>query len=98
MNSVAELRLEDALRHALGAHVARLLDEPPVTDLLLNADGRLWVDRTGHGREDTGCTMTASDADAALRLIAHHCGVPLTRTAPVLSATLPRPSRDAATS
>lgn len=90
MNSVVELRLEDALRHALGAHVARLLDEPPVTDLLLNGDGRLWVDRTGRGREDTGCTMTAADADAALRLIAHHCGVPLTRTAPVLSATLPR--------
>ena len=90
MNSVVELRLEDALRHALGAHVARLLDEPPVTDLLLNADGRLWVDRTGHGREDTGCTMSAADADAALRLIAHHCGVPLTRTSPVLSATLPR--------
>ncbi|QNT71460.1 ATPase, T2SS/T4P/T4SS family [Defluviicoccus vanus] len=88
--SIVELRLEDGLRHALGADVARLLDEPAVTDLLLNADGRLWVDRTGRGREDTGCTMTAADADAALRLIAHHCGVPLTRTAPVLSATLPR--------
>ena len=31
--------------------------------------------------------MSAADADAALRLNAHHCGVPLTRTAPVLSAT-----------
>jgi type IV secretion system protein TrbB len=60
-----------------------------VTDLLLNDDGRLWVDRTGAGREDTGCTMGPADADAAFRLIAHHCGVPLTRTAPVLSATLP---------
>jgi type IV secretion system protein TrbB len=89
MKNVIELRLESALRHALGTHVARFLDEAAVTDLLLNDDGRLWVDRTGAGREDTGCTMSAADADAALRLIAHHCGVPLTRTAPVLSATLP---------
>jgi len=89
MKRVIELRLDSALRHALGPHVARLLDEPSVTDLLLNEDGRLWVDRTGAGRKDTGCTMSAADADAALRLIAHHCGVPLIRTAPVLSATLP---------
>jgi type IV secretion system protein VirB11 len=50
----------------------------------------LWVDRAGRGREDTGRTLYAADAEAALRLIAHDCGVPLTRTAPVLSATLPR--------
>jgi Flp pilus assembly CpaF family ATPase len=66
---------------------------------MLNADGRLWVDRAGRGREDTGRTIGGSDAEAALRLIAHDCGVPLTRTAPVLSGTLPRTGeRIAATS
>lgn len=90
MSTVVEMRLDSALRHALGADVARFLDEDGVTDLMLNADGRLWVDRAGHGREDTGRTLATADAEAALRLIAHDCGVPHTRTAPVLSATLPR--------
>ncbi len=90
MSTVVEMRLDSALRHALGADVARFLDEDGVTDLMLNADGRLWLDRAGRGREDTGRALAAADAEAALRLIAHDCGVPLTRTAPVLSATLPR--------
>lgn len=90
MSTVVEMRLDSALRHALGPDVARFLDEDGVTDLMLNADGRLWLDRAGQGREDTGRTLGAADAEAALRLIAHHCGVPITRTAPVLSATLPR--------
>ncbi len=90
MSTVVEMRLDSALRHALGPDVARFLDEDGVTDLMLNADGRLWLDRAGRGRADTGRVLAAADAEAALRLIAHHCGVPLTRTAPVLSATLPR--------
>jgi type IV secretion system protein VirB11 len=90
MSTVVEMRLESALRHALGPDVARFLDEDGVTDLMLNADGRLWLDRAGRGREDTGRMLAAADAEAALRLIAHDCGVPLTRAAPVLSATLPR--------
>jgi type IV secretion system protein VirB11 len=90
MSTVVEMRLDSALRHALGPDVARFLDEDGVTDLMLNADGRLWRDRAGLGREDTGRTLASTDAEAALRLIAHDCGVPLTRSAPVLSATLPR--------
>ena len=90
MSTVVEMRLDNALRHALGPDVARFLDEDGVTDLMLNADGRLWLDHAGQGREDTGRVLAAADAEAALRLIAHDCGVPLTRTAPVLSATLPR--------
>jgi type IV secretion system protein VirB11 len=90
MSTVVEMRLDSALRHALGPDVARFLDEDGVTDLMLNADGRLWLDRAGQSREDTGRVLAAADAEAALRLIAHDCGVPLTRTAPVLSATLPR--------
>jgi type IV secretion system protein VirB11 len=90
MSSIAQLRLDSALRHALGDDVGRFLDEDGVTDLMLNTDGRLWVDRAGQGRADTGRTLSAADAEAALRLIAHDCGVPLTRATPVLSATLPR--------
>lgn len=90
MSVVVARRLDDALRCALGNDVARILDEPDLTDLMLNADGKLWADRLGVGRRDTGVVMKRSDAETALRLLADHCGVPLTKKSPILSATLPR--------
>jgi type IV secretion system protein TrbB len=89
MSTVSALRVEDALRHALGHDVARILDEPTTTDLLLNADGHLIVDRLGIGRVATGHTMSPADALTALCLLADHCGVLLTRQTPILSATMP---------
>ncbi len=35
------------LRTALGPHVAGWLEEPAVVEVMLNPDGRLWVDRRG---------------------------------------------------
>lgn len=89
MTNVASLRLDDALRSALGPHVASILNDPLTTDLMRNADGRLWVDHLEGGRVDTGRTMSNADATATLGLLAHSCGVPLTRHSPVISTTLP---------
>ena len=84
----AEL-LGSLLRGALGPHVGALLDDPAVTDVMCNADGRLFVDRTGQGRTDSGVTLTAANADYALRMLASWSGTVLTRERPVLSATMP---------
>ena len=33
------------LRTALGPGIARLLEDPCVVEVMLNPDGRLWIDR-----------------------------------------------------
>lgn len=56
---------------------------------MLNPDGRLWVDRLGAGIADTGVSMSASDGERIIRLVAHHVGAEVHSGAPRVSAELP---------
>ena len=42
------------LRTALGPAIAAYLEDPGVVEVMLNPDGRLWIDRLSGGIEDTG--------------------------------------------
>lgn len=88
-DEIVAKRLYGAFRAALGKEVERLLDDPTLTDLMCNADSKVWSDRLGRGREDTGIIMRQRDIDTALRIVADHAGRLLTRTEPILAATLP---------
>ena len=47
------------LRTALGPAIARLLEDPAVVEVMLNPDGRLWIDRLSEGLSDTGERLSA---------------------------------------
>lgn len=77
------------LRTALGADIARWLDEPDVIEVMLNPDGRLWVDRLGEGLAASECLMSAADGERIIRLVAHHVSAEVHAGAPRVSAELP---------
>jgi type IV secretion system protein TrbB len=77
------------LRTALGPAIARLLDDPTIVEVMLNPDGRLWADRLSSGLMDTGETVSASDGERIVRLVAHHVGAEVHAGAPRVSAELP---------
>lgn len=81
-------RLE-ALRHALGPEIASALADPQVTEVMVNPDGRIWVDRLGEGRSSLGASVSREARDRVIRLVADHAGETVGRDAPRLSATLP---------
>lgn len=93
--SVIPIRSERAsrgarmLRTALGSAIADWLDDPVVIEVMLNPDGRLWIDRLGDGISDTGMAMTAADGERIIRLVAHHVGAEVHGAAPRVSAELP---------
>src|SRR5260221_8249913 len=60
------------LRTAMGPVIARLLDDPDVAEVMLNPDGRLWVDRLGAGIADTGHRLSPADGERIIQLVAHH--------------------------
>ena len=62
------------LRTALGPGIAALLEDPATVEVMLNPDGKLWVDRLTSGLADTGKTLSASDGERIVRLVAHHVG------------------------
>ncbi len=87
--NTAVLRYTRMLRSALGGHIAGLLADTSVVEVMLNPDGRIWVDRLSSGLADTGERLTAEDGERIIRLIAHHVGSEAHATSPRLSAELP---------
>jgi type IV secretion system protein VirB11 len=77
------------LRTALGPAIARYLDDASVVEVMLNPDGRLWIDRLSSGLADTGDCLSAADGERIVRLVAHHVGAEVHAGAPRVSAELP---------
>ncbi|WP_421699804.1 ATPase, T2SS/T4P/T4SS family [Ancylobacter sp.] len=77
------------LRTALGPAIARHLEDPDVIEVMLNPDGRLWIDRLSEGLGDTGEKLSPADGERIVRLVAHHVGAEVHAGAPRASAELP---------
>ncbi len=77
------------LRTALGPDIAAFLEDPAVVEVMLNPDGRLWIDRLSAGLSDTGAVLSPTDGERIIRLVAHHVGTEVHPGNPRVSAELP---------
>src|ERR1051325_8961370 len=77
------------LRTALGPAIASWLEDPGVVEVMLNPDGRLWIDRLVEGLVETGQHLSAADGERIVRLVAHHVGAEVHAGRPRVSAELP---------
>jgi type IV secretion system protein TrbB len=77
------------LRSALGPAIAAYLEDPSVVEVMLNPDGRLWIDRLSSGLQNSGETLAAADGERIVRLVAHSVGAEVHAGAPRVSAELP---------
>ena len=82
-------RQRTMLRTAMGPAIASALDDPAVIEVMVNPDGRLWLDRHGDGRFDTGKAIGSTEAERIIRLVASHVGQECHGERPVVSAELP---------
>jgi type IV secretion system protein TrbB len=76
------------LRTAMGA-ITSWLDDPAIVEVMLNPDGRLWIDRLAGGLSDTGKRLSAQDGERIVRVVAHHVGAEVHPGSPRISAELP---------
>ena len=77
------------LRTALGPAIAAWLEDPSVVEVMLNPDGRLWVDRLSSGLVETEERLAAAEGERIVRLVAHHVGAEVHSGSPRVSAELP---------
>jgi type IV secretion system protein TrbB len=77
------------LRTAMGAAIAGFLADRRVVEIMLNPDGRLWVDCLAEGLADTGERLSPTDGERIIRLVAHHVGAEVHPRRPRVSAELP---------
>jgi type IV secretion system protein VirB11 len=88
-SAIVHERSTSMLRSALGPAIAGWLDDASIAEIMLNADGRLWVDRLNGGMAETGERLSPSQAERIIRLVAHHVGAEVHRGSPRVSAELP---------
>lgn len=87
--SIVAARRRSALSRALGPAIAEALEAGDVIEALVNADGRLWLDRIGEGLIATTHVLSAHNREAAIRLLAHEAGETVSEDRPALGAILP---------
>ena len=78
------------LRTTLSPAIALFLEDPSVVEVMLNPDGRIWIDRLSEGLSDTGEHLASADGERIVRLVAHHVGAEVHAGAPRVSAELPQ--------
>ena len=78
----------DQLLDAFGA-ARSLLDDPNTVEVMINPDGRIFVETTTSGMQDSGLTQTPEKTEAIIRLAAALVGAPCGREHPRIAATLP---------
>src|SRR5258708_25032716 len=85
LNQEATSRGARMLRTALGPSIALWLEDASVVEVMLNPDGRLWIDRLAGGLIDTGEHLSPGGGER----IAHHVGAEGHPGSPPVSAQLP---------
>src|SRR5262245_51144294 len=85
----AQGRRRQMLRTAFGPTIAAALADPAVIEVMVNPDGRLWIERALEGRRDTGERIGSAEAERIIRLVAAHVRREVHDRAPIVSAELP---------
>ncbi len=88
-NALSDARRLTMLESALGPTALGYLDDPQVVEVMLNPDGKLWIDRLGDGRQFTGHVFSREDAERVISVIATRMGAVCNQETPLLSAELP---------
>jgi type IV secretion system protein TrbB len=88
--STAKARRSSALESAL-APIAAHPGDDRVVEIMLNADGVLWIDKHGKGVLPTEVRLSPADSERMVRLVAAEVFVELNVERPSISAKLPPP-------
>lgn len=89
MNQLSSLpRLIRKLQDALGDQLCLALEDPTVVEIMLNPDGRLYIERLGHGIARAG-VMTRSAAEIVIGSVAHVLDSEVDDDRPIVSGEIP---------
>jgi len=85
----ARQRRRQMLLTAFGPTIEAALNDSSVIEVMVNPDGRLWLDKFDIGRIDTGTIISPAEVERIIRLVAAHMRGEVHEEAPIVSAELP---------
>jgi P-type conjugative transfer ATPase TrbB len=81
-------RLVRKLQEALGDQLCIALDDSTVVEIMLNSDGKLFIERLGHGVVAAGA-MSSAAAEMVIGTVAHALQTQVDAGNPIISGELP---------
>ena len=88
MKDVVKNRKLEALRVAL-TPIIDFLDDPLIVEIMVNPDGKVWVDKVKVGMYFTDTVMPAEEIERIIRLLAAEMKTEVNENRPYLSAKVP---------
>ncbi len=88
-NDEAGSRRRQMLATAFGQAIGHALQDAATIEIMVNPDGKLWIDRAGHGRSFSGHILDAADTERIIRIVAAHVRMEAHAGSPIVSAELP---------
>ncbi len=88
LKEITRSRKLDALLVAL-TPILTYLDDPAIVEIMVNADGRVWVDEIGRGLSCTQTLMKPEEVERIIRLLAASINAEVNDHSPSLSVKLP---------
>lgn len=82
-------RQHESLARNLGSTVCNALRDPKVVEVMLNSDGRIWIEAFGKGMFDSGERLLRSQAEKVIASVASALGGGATRDNPIVEGELP---------
>ena len=82
-------RLRQKLERELGSEILEALGDPSIVEVMVNGDGRLWLDRLGKGVEKTRSVIVSARVESLLGTVAAVRGGVINADVPILECELP---------
>jgi type IV secretion system protein VirB11 len=79
----------EKLRNELGSVICEALDDPGIVEIMVNPDGRVWLDHTRLGMKRAGTKISPARRMAALGTIAAMLDTKINTSSPLLEGVLP---------
>ncbi|PHZ84023.1 P-type conjugative transfer ATPase TrbB [Paremcibacter congregatus] len=77
------------LKTAFGPEITAALTDASVIEVIVNPDGKLWLESQMAGRQFTGYILTVEARERIIRLVASHVEQGTDKNSPIISAELP---------
>lgn len=81
-------RLIENLRHNMGAIIMAALEDPEVVEIMVNPDGKLWVEKLGEEMKEAG-EIQPQQTRMIISLVASSLETTVTKESPIVEGELP---------
>ena len=88
-HDVQERRLEELLKRQLGAKILEAIDNPRITEIIVNEDGRVWFESYERGLHEADLSLTPTQIESLIGTVAASLPTVANTQNPILEGELP---------